>query len=86
MNTSYIGWQGHTLKTMRELAEEQHQQIANMTALIGASDYLERIEKTPQAWRIYGAIDHFISRGYDADHILKWLEAGYQDEVHQEQP
>ena len=75
-STAYVeqGW--HTVETLRALAREQQRQITDLYAERGANDYLERIERTPNAWRIYGTIDSLITKGYDADHIVGWLTAG----------
>lgn len=66
----------HTVETLRELAREQATQITDLYAERGACEYLERIEHTPNAWRIYGTIDSLITKGFDADHIVAWLLAG----------
>lgn len=66
----------HTVTTLRELAREQDRLITSLYAERGACDYLERIERTPNAWHIYGTIDSLITKGYDADHIVAWLLAG----------
>lgn len=79
--TRYMDWHWHTVDTLRQLAREQADQVTELTARLGACDYLSRIEHTPGAWRIYGAIDHVISQGYDADHIIRWLEAGMAKEA-----
>lgn len=74
--TSHIDWKHHTVNSLRELAREKDALITKLYAQQGACDYLERIEHTPNAWRIYGTIDSLISKGYDADHIVSWLTTG----------
>lgn len=70
----------HTVETLRELVREKVAEITQLYADRGACDYLERIERTPNAWRIYGTIDSLISKGYDSDHIVKWLVEGEKRE------
>lgn len=70
----------HTVETLRALAREQDRLIALLYADLGTCEYLERINHTPSAWQIYGAIDTLISKGYDADHIVRWLTAGEASE------
>jgi hypothetical protein len=72
----YLEQPWHTVETLRQLAREQDALITQLYASLGACDYLERIEHTPNAWRIYGTIDSLISKGYDSDHIVGWLVAG----------
>lgn len=76
----YLEQPWHTVQTLREIAREQDAQLTEYSAKLGACDYLDRIEHTPNAWRIYGTIDSLIAKGYDADHIVKWLLAGEASE------
>ena len=72
----YLEQPWHTVETLRTYAREQDALVTEYAAKLGACDYLERIERTPNAWRIYGTIDSLIAKGYDADHIVGWLVAG----------
>ncbi len=78
--TSHIDWKHHTVESLRELCREYAQREANLTAELATYDYIDYIQRTPGAWRIYGAIEHYLSKGYDADHIIKWLDQGYTKE------
>lgn len=75
-NAKYYDQPWQTVTTLRELAREQDALLTEYSAKLGACDYIERIEHTPNAWRIYGCIDALITEGYDADHIISWLEHG----------
>lgn len=72
----FIDQPWHTVTTLREAAHQLDAALTEASAKLGACDYLERIEHTPNAWRIYGTIDSLIAKGYDADHIVKWLTEG----------
>jgi hypothetical protein len=72
----YLEQPWHTVTTLRELAREQDALITQLYAERGAHDAIALIDRTPQAYRIFGAISHYIALGFDADHIIQWLERG----------
>jgi hypothetical protein len=74
---SDIDWAHHTVDSLRALCREYQQRWWDEGAKVATCEFLARIEATPQAWRIYGAIDHALTNGYDADHIVRWLSGGY---------
>jgi len=66
----------HTVDTLRQHCRDLAAALTDAHAKLGTYDYIEVIEKTPQAFRIYGAIAHYVALGYDADHIIAWLDTG----------
>lgn len=66
----------HTVKTLREHCRDLAAILTEYGSKLGACEYIGLIDRTPQAFRIFGAIEHYITRGYDADHIVAWLDAG----------
>lgn len=72
----YLEQPWHTIDTLRTLAREQDALITQLYADRAARDAVDVIDRTPNAWRIYGTIADLIGRGYDANHIVGWLIAG----------
>lgn len=72
----YLEQPWHTVETLRQHARDLEATLTEYGAKLGACDHLDRIEHTPNAWRIYGTIDSLLSKGYDSDHIVAWLLAG----------
>lgn len=66
----------HTADTLREHCRDLVASLTEAHAKLGLCEYAEIIDKTPQAFRIYGAIAHYVALGYDADHIIAWLDRG----------
>lgn len=74
---SEIDWTHHTVDSLRELARRYRDEANRLHFQLSTCAYLDRIEQTPQAFRIYGTIDSILSAGYDADHIVSILVSGY---------
>lgn len=75
-HSAYYDQPWHTTETLRQHCRDLSATLTEYSAKLGACDSIELVNATPQAFRIFGAIAHYLTLGYDADHIIAWLDAG----------